>query len=160
MTATAPVSQHKLILDAVRDTISGLSIDGISSSNVKVCWFPAAEQLQSAGVIANLPTVLVSPYGSEDMSSGGTNIGDDYGYPALVSIVAATDQNLSAHLDKYLYWREQITKAFHNKRLSGVTNVWRCVARPGAIADFAAFQSSSFWASYVSITCFDRNNRS
>lgn len=150
---------HKAVIDAAVSVIAGLSLDGMESENIKAVWFPAADKLKEAGQIGNLPCVLVSPYGTEDMSSGGTNLEDDYGYPVVVSIVAATSGDMIAHQDKYLYWRELCMKAFHNKRLSGVTDAWRCVVRPGSIADFATFASSAYFASFFTVTVFVRKVR-
>jgi hypothetical protein len=157
------VAKHKQVLDAVRDVIAALAtagdLDGFSTENIKVVWFPAAEHLKTASVIASWPTILISPYGAEDVTAGGTNIQDDYGYQCVITIVSQTDQALAGHIDKYLTWRERIIKAFHNKRLSAVSSIYRVVARPGNIADFATFQAAGIWASYITVVCTDRSLR-
>lgn len=164
MTTLLETATHKKILTQIASVIAGMDLDGISDANVAVCLFPAPEYLKELQKIDSLPCILVSPYASEDMTSGGTNIQDDYGYPCLVTIAAATDQNLEVK-DKYLFWRESIIKKFHNKNaatigFTGLTNVWRTTAKPGQIADFAAFQSTGFFTSYVTILVVDRSARS
>lgn len=160
------VSKHKQILDEVREVIAAMAaaetLDGIAAANVKVALWPAPERLKESGIISALPTIIVSPNGAEDMT-GGTNAQDDYGYPVLVAIVAATDQSFVVS-DKFLTWRETIIKKFHNKNaaaigFSGLATVWRTTARPGSIVDFPNFAANGFSVSFITIVCTDRSTR-
>src|SRR5262245_30095333 len=123
------MSRHGDILDAVQATLVAAlgdgagQIDGIASGNVKQAWLPAVERALATKVVGGLPAIFVCPIGIETIGGAPGFVepvgSDDRGYPCVVAFCAATDQNLTAGLGKYLDWREIAINLFHNQRLSG-----------------------------------------
>ena len=61
----------------------------------------------------------------------GTNVRDDYGYGFLIVCAKGSGHGSREDIDVVSLWRQQIKKAFNNKRLSGVTEVYICTFEPG-----------------------------
>lgn len=143
-------AKHKDILAAVVTVIKALSLSGVSSANITEGKLPLDRNL-------TLPSILCSQFGSEQMLPG-TCGSDDYGYPVLVVIVSAGNQN-NATSDTELQWRQSIRNAFHNKRLSGVSAVWKCVVEPGEIVSPAEWRDSNLTVSALTVRAITREVR-
>lgn len=144
-------AKHKLILEAVLATIQGLSLSGISNASIVERVLPVDRQLTP-------PFVLVTEAGQETELPGTTGA-DDWGYPVLVAIVSASNQS-TATVDGELLWRERVRKAFHNKRLAGITSVWRCLVEPGPVIDPTAWQQANLTVSTLTVRVISREVRS
>lgn len=156
----ARASLHGRILDAVESTITGLALDGVSSTNVVQAWIPNYENLKKFQQVNGLPAIFVCPFGTEGMDPNRTDTqADDVSYPVPVSIIAAADADLTLYIDKYLSWREALIGAFQNKRLSGVTEVHRCTVVPNSIVNIQALIGSQFWDTTITITATARKSR-
>jgi len=160
----ASVSLHARILDAVQakliTLIGATGLDGITSARVVQSWFPDVENLIKFEKLTGLPAVFVCPYGVEGMpANGGTNLADDITFNVPVAIAAAYDPDQTLYLDKYLRWREAAIEAFHNKRLTGVTESIRCVAMPGEIISVAAVSGAQYWSTTFRIAVTVRKAR-
>lgn len=135
ITNTSVASLHDRILDAVVTRIQGLSLSGVSSANIVKRWVP-----QFVPEITTLPAIFVSPIGSEG-EVGGLNNRDDIGFPVLVVIIAASNQNNTDYTSRNTLWRERIQSALRHQFLSGVSEVIDCVPLFGTVFD------PSFWLS-------------
>lgn len=159
LSSTAATSVHYRCLTAVQARIIAASLSGMTAANVKVRKLPSDRGMDSDDGTYSYPAVIVSSMGIENQQAGsGTNIRDDVDYPVIVSILAADNQDLYTNHEKYLKWREQINRAFRQQRLSGVTEVHRCLVQPGPITSPAAFWNNVYHSSLV-IRCFSREIR-
>lgn len=122
------------ILSSVQTAILGLSLTGVSTSNVVIMSVPInrpADLPQTP-----YPAILIAPFGAEDLSpSGGTNLHDDITYPILVAILAKNEQAQAYNRARYLLWREDIRKKFHNHRLTGASTVYTGMVTPQNMID-------------------------
>lgn len=124
------------VLAGVRSVIAGLTLTGLSSANV-VAMLVGDDEEGNGPNVPGFPCVICCYEGGEAVDpSAGTNLRDDVVYP--VSVVILSSENRSnTNRERNLKWRQQIRRAFHHQRLSGVTagHAWKCEVRPGAIAD-------------------------
>lgn len=113
-------------LDAVVAKIQGLSLTGVSSGQIQRRKVPWARGFTP-------PFIAVCPLPETMSPNAGTNLRDDVGYAIAVTYAQAENQNLVSNLDRALKWRERMTSAFHNQRLTGVDEIWRCTVEPSAV---------------------------
>lgn len=150
-----PTSIHYSILTAVRDTVRGLDLVGITDANCAVTLLPLVDRLIKANSL-KLPAVVISPVGSELMTNA-TNDGDDVGYPVTVAIVQSAEAaDLQTNLQKYLYWREAIRAAFSGKRLEGVGTVWTLRVEPAPVVSLDAWINSNLFVSGLIVRAISR----
>ena len=136
--ATSPAEEspsvHYSCLLAVQGALQGLSLPGITSSNIVVVKFPWLDRAEAAGLVSGYPAVLISPFGHETMfRSEGTNVRDDVTYPCLVVFIQAPDNDLRANQNRYLLWRQMTHRAFRNQNLPGVNEIITCRVEPHEI---------------------------
>lgn len=146
-------SRQKTIEEAVVTVIQGLSLTGVMSVNVQ--RLVSSQDVAIEGV--QFPAIRVAMTGRETMDpSAGTNQSDELVYPVAVYMldVANQDQQAKSGGDTWLYWRELIAKAFHNKRLSAVSTSLKCVVQPMEIHSREAWKSN-IWLSglVVNVHC-------
>lgn len=114
---------------AVRDTIDGLTLDGIASAKVVAEWWPK--------ILRNMtpepPAVLVAPFASEDYPQTGVNDEDDVGYPVVVVMVDKLNNESAANMTRDLLWREQISRVFRFQRLAGVPEIYNTLIQPDVV---------------------------
>ena len=123
-------------------------------------WFPDVENLIKFQSLTGLPAVFVCPYGVESMPGNAGTVGaDDITFNVPVAIAAAYDPDQTLHIDKYLRWRETGMEAFHNKRLTDVTESLRCVAMPGEIISVSAKDGAQYWSTTFRIAVTVRKSR-
>lgn len=107
----------------------------------------------------SLPGIIVSPVGSETRDAmGHTNAQDNNGYPVMVTILAADNQELDL-TGRELRWREQITRAFNKQRLPGVREVLMIRIETSPVIVPESWINSSLWHSSLIIRCEARENR-
>lgn len=77
----------------------------------------------------NLPCAIVSFEGAESPTGGGTNLHDFWAFPILIGLYTTdpTDDPPGCTLTAF---RQAVRKGFHNKRLSGVSEVMWCEVNP------------------------------
>jgi hypothetical protein len=144
-------AKHYDIIDAVADVIVALNLTSITS-NVVQQRLPTDRDL-------TLPVVIVS-HGSEmEAKRPGTNAQDDWGYPVLVSIVQAANQDKAIN-NNLLYWREQIRNAFHNKRMSAISTNYQCEVEPRPIFDVGLWSQENIDVSTMCVRVWSRELRS
>jgi hypothetical protein len=127
----------------VQSQIQGLNLSGISADSIIVRKLPWARDFTQGRI--SYPGIVISPYGVETMSlAEGTNLRDDVGYPVIVSILAADNQDQVNNLGTYLLWREKLARYFRNQPLATVNEVYTCRIEPQPIVLPAAFQDLVF----------------
>lgn len=155
-------SKHGQVLEAVRDRIATLGLQGILPVNIKMMLLPLVDRALKEGEVM-LPAVIVSPTIAETINTGGftgTNLDDDYGYPVTVAIVEdAKATSLYDGLDKYLYVREQLIKGLHNLRLSDVSSVAKCDVQPASVVELNAWVEKSLFVSGFVVRAISRERR-
>lgn len=141
---------------AVQSEIQGLNFGGSSppqSSSIIVQKLPWAKRFLLPSTDPDYlpsPGIIICQWNRETMDpSEGTNIKDDVGYPVLVSIVAKDQQNLTAHQEDYLGWRQQIARHFRNQRLNGVDEVYVCEVQPNIVTLPEAFLQNIYHSALV-----------
>ena len=115
-------SIHEEILDAYETTIRALNLDGTQQH---VYRRMALSETWTLNIVK--PCVVIMPAGIESII-GGTTQQDDLWYPVTVLVV--DNESTAEPIGKYLKWRKLIRKAFHEKRLSGVTEVMTSLLQP------------------------------
>ena len=122
-------------MEAVQTAIQGLGLTGLSSSNVLIHKVPR-DLDKDMPATSPLPAIIISPRDAEGADPrAGTNLKDDVVYPIQIVILDQDGQNQTTNFDRYLQWRETIRRTFHNKRLSGVSEVTGVVVQPKTIVD-------------------------
>jgi hypothetical protein len=140
-------------LDAVRSRIQGLSLAGVQNDQVVIGKVPDDKN-------RSFPSILITPFQSESLNAAdGTNSRDDLGYPVLVAILAADNQDQQANLDTYLVWREKIRQAFHNQRLPGVSEIITTAVEPRNIVEPAAWFERNLFVSGLLLRFLSREPR-
>lgn len=113
----------------VKDTIDGLTLSGIASSKIIAEWWPK--------ILRNMtpqpPAILVAPFAAEDYPNTGVNDEDDLGYPVIVVMVDAINNDAAANMTRDLLWREQISRVFRFQRLAGVPEIYTCQIQPDVV---------------------------
>ena len=130
-------SIYRQCLDAVRDVIVGLALEGLEPSNIVIRKFAWNGEHVTPGIFC-CPAA--------DRPQYATNRRDDVDYPIQVVIVRAGNRQLTDHLNTTLLWREQIRLAFAallrgGPALPGVEEVYTTRIEPGAVHDWGAFQA-------------------
>lgn len=149
-------SIHYNCLEAVKSRITSLSLDGISSSDIKVIKVPL-DRGWDDGVLS-YPGIVISSVGAEQQSpTSGTVQRDDIEYPVFVSMLAADNQDLVTNHSKYLRWRQRINAAFRQQRLPG-TSIQSCTVQPMQVTNVGAWFNAIHHSSLV-IRCLSREAR-
>lgn len=150
---------HMKVVEAVQDVIQALKLAGYVDRQVYLRRVPTDRNV-------SLPAVLVSPGPEpEDLPDEGLNKSDYTGYPVLISVVSAGNQDLTVS-DKELYWRERIRKAFRFKEPSTVltglptgTVIHKILVRPGPILDLNLWQQNNLCVSTLTLMVYVREAR-
>jgi len=129
---TATIDQ---VLAGVVSTIQGLSLTGVTSANV-VSQIVGDDEEGAGPTVAGYPAVICTCNAGET-SGEGTNLRDDWVYPVTVVILSAENRSQTTNRARNFQWRQSIKRAFHNKRLSGVSggDSLPCRVIGGTIAD-------------------------
>ena len=73
--------------------------------------------------------VIIPGFDYQIQEDIGPNEKDDYYYPVMVQIIDKKSFNYSQGSASHLKWREQIVRAFHHSKLTGVPEVYIGLAR-------------------------------
>lgn len=158
------VARHFEVLNAVRDTVAGIGLNGVLPVNCVVGLLPLVDKLLKRGEL-HLPAVVMAPHLAESINGNGmtgTNLHDDYGYPVTVCLVENADASMlltGSGINRYLYLREQLVKAFHNKRLAGVDSVAKCLVEPAPVVELNTWVSDSLYVSAFVVRAISREQR-
>lgn len=117
----------------VQSDIQGMDLEGLSDANVLVQKVPDYREAN-----ASLPAVILST-NDRETSTPATNRRDDVGYPVRVSLLSASDNNVTLNHARMAMWRQRISRQFRNQGLSGVDGVWTCNVEQAANFDRAWF---------------------
>jgi hypothetical protein len=112
-------------LRAAQARIRLLALPDVASSSVVVKKIPIDRLIKQSPSALPLPCILLTPRRETMDPKQGVTSKDDVVYQVLCSMLAADNQEptLEANLDRQLYWRERIAKAFRNQRLPGVDSI-------------------------------------
>lgn len=148
----------KQCLDAVQTAIRLESLSGVASGSVLVKKLPL-ERVKANDSVA-FPLCLITPGRHVLPPSAGDNIHDDVIYEIRVTFIDDDDQErtLEANLGTYTTWLQQTRRAFHNKRLTGVSSVYNCTVEQGDTVFPRAWQQGR-WMSQLTIRCSSREHR-
>lgn len=136
-------------LAAVAAKLQGLSLSGIAPSSIVVRKLPwNRNQI--------MPGLFVTP--TQETLSPATNLRDDVGYGVQLTLVRASNQELTESLSTELSWREQISRAFRESALAGVDEVFTVRIEPGPIVDPASF-AAQYDVQTLVVRCMAREIR-
>jgi hypothetical protein len=142
------------IHDAIYTVTAGLSFTGLTAANIH-----KKELAFDRTSVSFTPPGIVVARNPGDLKELPGSIGkDDWAYPILVFFVKVSNQDTSQD-DAFNLWQETVRNAFHNKRLSGVTTVWRCYVEPGPALDPSLFQQANLSVGAMTIRSVDRRLR-
>lgn len=120
------------ILSAIKTTIEGLSLSGLTNSDVVI-------QQQEYNRPQNDAGVLIVP--KRRTYANATNERDDVTYEIKISVFKKKNEALATNDDVALML-QQISRAFHQKRITTVTN------KPSICGPATIFPSTEFKAGY------------
>ena len=160
MTATSgTTSVHYRCLTSIQARIQLLELTGVDSDSVVIRKLNSTRGTDDGSGLA-FPLVVISPLGAETISQNmGTNKRDDVGYPTLVSFLSADNQDLVTNQERYLKWREDVSRAFREQRLPNVGEVYKSVVQPGPIASPQAFWDAGLYHGSIVIRSLSRETR-
>ncbi len=152
MPADAVVYRAMLdIQTAIQGAITGGSLTGINGANVVIEKTPTDRQ-------RSLPAVVIYHLG-EQYPTTGLNDRDDVIYQILVALIAADNQELTANLELYSNWRQNVRRLFHMKRLAPqTTESVICRVTGGVAVEPGAFRANVFLGTLL-IACECREVR-
>lgn len=123
------------ILEAVEDVVEGLSLTDIAANDIDIVKLPYQwpEASLSTGV-------WVSP--GQISVANATNVRDDVTYTVWVTPWQKSNKDRTTNQDRIQIWRQAISRAFHNKRLTAVSSSVICKVDAGAIFPYDAFSAN------------------
>jgi len=135
--------------DTIVEIIQGIVLDGISQDEIKL-----RKTYRDRDSIFRGISVVPVP----EREAPGTNVRDDYGYGFLIVFCQGTGHGWSEDIDRITLWRQQVKRAFNNKRLTGVPEVYICTFEAGDPFMAKEYQNSNDVSSLV-IRCWARETR-
>lgn len=142
------------ILAAVQARVQGLSLSGVSSSNIDVRKVPSDRNLTLPGIVICGLKEAAPPL------QGTVNL-DDVIYPVLIGCIEADNQEstLTANLNRHTLWRQTIRRSFHAQpRLAGVPTVINSFVEPSELCSFDGWRNNK-WASGLIVRFTSREPR-
>lgn len=124
------------ILLAVQAKIRLLGLSGIVNSNIVLREVAIDREL-------TLPAIAIAPYRPTMSATGGVLGFNDKVYGVLVAFYAADNQS-HAHTGTYSKWMQQVENAFHNKRLTGVSEVITAEVTPGDAIPLEVWKANKY----------------
>lgn len=137
-------------LEAVAARLATLGLGGIAGSSIVIRKTPWNRNLATPGI-------FVTP-SSEVPIEPATNARDDIGYGVQLTVVRASNQDVSANLAAELSWREQISRAFRESALAGVDEIYTVRFEPGPVIDAASF-AAQYDVQTLVLRCVARETR-
>lgn len=146
------------VLAAVRARLLGLALDGIDPQNIQICHLPWERAL--AATPPALPAVQIAPAERSTPLDQGTNRRDDVEYAIhLVWFDADPRRHPHAYLPRLARWRQQTARAFRNRRLPGVPEVYRCTVDPETVLDRTTWLRDGLLVSALTLRFLTRETR-
>lgn len=103
-------------------TAGGFPGNGTNSfPGLKASQIVRQDELDVGIVESVFPCIVVVPGSNESVGSDEMTQTDDITYPVMCFILNTHDMTDTENKDRYLYWREQISRKFRYQRVSGVT---------------------------------------
>jgi hypothetical protein len=125
----AATDPHWRILDAVRQAVVDLALEGIPARQVYLRKAPYGEDVGK-------PAVIVWPGGTEELYGPASSMkARETGYPAAVTFVPANERSPQL-TEPEMVWRRSVLKRFlDGPDLVADGRPWRCTVEPGPIVD-------------------------
>tara|TARA_R100001594_G_scaffold116052_1_gene150989 strand:+ start:10714 stop:11442 length:729 start_codon:yes stop_codon:yes gene_type:complete len=156
--SSSGTSVHYSCLTAVQAKIRSLSLTSIDNSDVIIRKLDSDRGADDGTY--DYPMIVISSFGIETLpKGGGTNKRDEVIYPVVVTILAADNQDLVTNQNKYLLWRQKISRAFRNQNLADVDEIYTVTMQPGPITSPQAFWERNLYHSSLIIKCHSREVR-
>ena len=121
---------HYQCCEAIQAFIQALSLTGLDSANVKIQKFPKNRDGMAVGC-------YITPL-RESREPADTGR-DEISYRVQVTLVQASDGDLTSNLATELLWRQQITLAMSEHPLTGVEEIHSVIVDPGPVVIPSAF---------------------
>ena len=137
-------------LDAVISTLRGITLDGVASDEI------VARDAPSDWMDFRPRGISVIPL--EEQELPGTNQSEDYGYPFLLVRASGTAKGWNEHGEITPRWRNTVRKAFNQRRLVGVSEVWICQVSSGDYLSQRPWEENKAISTMV-VTCWARERR-
>lgn len=148
-------------IEQIVTDIQALSLPGITTASDEIVG-----ELKPWGQFRLDWPITVHP-SKEDLRAGrGTCGKDDIGYGVQVSMIHSNVEAHATILENYTQWRQKIRDKFHNKRLSGVSTVFKCTVQLGVSYGHGQvglpkeFIRDSYFGHALIIWCWSREARS
>lgn len=146
------------VLAAVKAHLVSLGLEGIEPQHVQVCHLPWERALAATPLA--LPAVHIAPAERGTPLDQGTNQKDDMVYAVNVALLDADPRrHPNARLPRLSRWRERITRAFRNRRLPGVPEVYQCSVDPEIVLDRTTWLHQGLLVSVLTLRFFTRETR-
>jgi hypothetical protein len=156
--SSSGTSVHYACCTAAQAKIRSLSLTSIDNSDVIIRKLDSDRGADDGTY--DYPMIVISSFGVETLpKTGGTNARDEVIYPVVVTILAADNQDLSTNQNKYLLWRQKISRAFRNQNLTDVAEIYTVTVQPGPITSPQAFWERNLYHSSLIIKCHSREIR-
>lgn len=121
---------HYQCCEAVQAFIQALALTGISSDKVLIRKFPRNRDAMAVGCYITPLRETRAP-----VDTGR----DEMGYRVQVTLVQASDGDLTSNLATELLWRQRITLGMSEKPLTGVEEIHSVIVDPGPVVIPSAF---------------------
>lgn len=142
-------SNHYDTLMAVKTTIDGLSLTGLTGGTV----IQEVATYQDGQITP--PFISVSPYGPEKLGDEFNDRDGAY-YGVLVAIIAKPDVN---SLETRLAWRQTIRRNLNNHSISGLGQNYNLEVEPGNVIEPRAWFDRNAFVSGMVIRAFFQEPR-
>ncbi|MFQ5495929.1 MAG: hypothetical protein ACE5EX_11175 [Phycisphaerae bacterium] len=153
--AVASITQT--ILDAI-DTALQAKLGTGSGATHEIATANFYKRKLPWDVGVNLPGLFMTPV--PEIEGKSTNASDDVGYGVQITIVQASNRDLTANADRLYYWREEAMDKFRSKRLagSGDANIHLVEIETRPVIDPASFARQIDATAFV-LRCWTRKTR-
>jgi hypothetical protein len=150
------------IKNSILTALQGATFEapGISQANIRLLKVLTNLEQDIAAAGVSYPCLLVAPFGNEQLDpSKGTNVSDDITYPVVVVMSDADEQDQQKNAELYDNWQQTVREAFHNKRLTGASLVFRCAVEALANPDVQSWMDNSLYVWGLVIKATTREQR-
>lgn len=147
--------------EAIQAAIQSLELAGIFSTQVLLQKVWSDRQVVKVD-LSEGAAIIVATSPEPEKEVGPMNARDDWVWPALVTVLRASDQDTTPNLlwdDTWFFWRQLIRNAFHNQRLAAVGTSWNCTVEPKAIIDAGPFREQNVDIGQLLVRCRTREVR-
>lgn len=137
----AGISTHYDCAVAVRTKLRTKTFPGLPSVQaIDIRALPTGQER-----LEQLPFIAIAFWGAEEEVGTLVNT-DDILLPVAVVLIAASNRDYQANLERYTGWRQTFYDAFRNQRLPDVSSILTCQSEPDLVIDKDAFSSLYFYS--------------